>query len=97
MKPIEVEEVEKWEVERILNKQKVREVVKYLVQWKGFMAEHNSWEKKEDLENTKELVAEFEEKMNIGVRRQEKLDMAEEKDFRRGELPEKYTTRMLYE
>jgi len=97
MKPIEVEEVEKWEVERILNKQKVREVVKYLVQWKGFMAEHNSWEKKEDLENTKELVAEFEEKMNIGVRRQEKLDMAEEKDFRRGELPEKYTARMLYE
>jgi len=97
MKPIEVEEVEKWEVERILNKQKVREVVKYLVQWKGFMVEHNSWEKKEDLENTKELVAEFEEKMNIGVRRQEKLDMAEEKDFRRGELPEKYTARMLYE
>jgi len=29
MKPIEMEEVKKWEVERILNKQKVRGVVKY--------------------------------------------------------------------
>jgi len=42
MKPIEMEGVEEWEVERILNKQKVRGVVKYLVQWKGFMAEHDS-------------------------------------------------------
>ena len=30
------------------------------------------------------------------VRKQEKLDMVEEKDFRRGELPEKYTVKMLY-
>jgi len=26
---------------KILNKQKIREVVKYLVQWKGFTAEYN--------------------------------------------------------
>jgi len=31
VKPVEVEEVEKWEVERILNKRKVKGVVKYLV------------------------------------------------------------------
>jgi len=31
VKPIEVKGVKEWEVERILNKQKVREVVKYLV------------------------------------------------------------------
>jgi len=31
MKLVEMEGVEKWEVERILNKQKVRGVVKYLV------------------------------------------------------------------
>ena len=30
-KPIEIEEVKEWEVERILNKRKVREVEKYLV------------------------------------------------------------------
>jgi len=28
---VEVEEVEEWEVEKILNKQKIRGVVKYLV------------------------------------------------------------------
>jgi len=91
-----VKGVEKWKVERILNKQKVKGVVKYLVQWKGFIAEHNSWEKKEDLENTKELVAEFERRINTEVRRQEKLDIAEEKDFRRGELLGKYMARILY-
>ena len=34
--------------------------------------------------------------MNAEVRRQEKLDMVEEKDFRRGELPGKFTAKMLY-
>jgi len=36
VKPIEVEEVEEWEVEKILNKRKIRGVEKYLVCWKGF-------------------------------------------------------------
>ena len=31
-KPIEVEEVEEWEIEKILNKKKIRGVEKYLVQ-----------------------------------------------------------------
>ena len=31
-KPIEVEEVKEWEIEKILNKRKIREVDKYLVQ-----------------------------------------------------------------
>jgi len=48
------------------------------------------------LENTKELVAEFEGKVNIEVRRQEKLDLVEENDFRRVELLGKYTVRILY-
>ena len=30
-KPVEVNEVEEWKVEKILNKRKVREVMKYLV------------------------------------------------------------------
>jgi len=34
--------------------------------------------------------------MSAEVRRQEKLDMIEEKDFRRGELLRKYTAKMLY-
>ena len=96
VKPIEIEEVKEWEVERILNKRKVRELIKYLVQQKRFTAEYNSWEKKEDLKNTKELVIEFEKRINAEVRRQEKLDIAEEKDFRRRELLEKYMAKILY-
>ena len=63
---------------------------------KELMIEHDSWKKEKDLENTKELVEEFEERMNTEVRRQEKLEAMEESDFRRGELPEKYMTKMLY-
>ena len=96
MKLVEVEEVEEWEVEKISNKRKVRGVVKYLVRWKGFMAEYNSWEKEKDLENIKEVVAKFKGRMNAEVRRQEKLDVAEERDFRREKLLGKYTAKMLY-
>ena len=38
-KLVEIEEVKEWKVEKILNKKKIRGVEKYLVQWKGFMAE----------------------------------------------------------
>jgi len=48
------------------------------------------------LKNTKEEIAEFEGRMNTKIRRQEKLDWAEEKDFRRAELPEKYMAKLLY-
>ena len=71
-------------------------VIKYLVQWKEFTVEHDSWKKEENLENAKELVAEFEERINAKVRRQKKLDIAEEKNFRRGELLGKYMVKMLY-
>jgi len=48
------------------------------------------------LKNTKKEVVDFEERMNMEVRRQERLDWAEKKDFRRAELPEKYTAKLLY-
>ena len=60
------------------------------------MVEYNSWKKNKDLENAKKVVVEFKERMNIEVRRQKKLDMVEERDFRREELLEKYMTKMLY-
>jgi len=41
-------------------------------------------------------LEEFEGRMNAEVRRQEKLDMAEKKDFRRKELLGKYIVKMLY-
>ena len=48
------------------------------------------------MKNTKEEITDFEGRMNVEVRRQEKLDWAKEKDFRRVELPEKYMTKLLY-
>ena len=52
--------------------------------------------KEEDLENTKEVVMEFERRINTEVRRQKKLNTIEEKDFIKGELLRKYMVRMLY-
>ena len=70
--------------------------MKYLVRQKGFIAEYNSWERKEDPQNTKEVVVEFEGRLNAEIRRQDKLEVAEKRDFRRGELPGKYMAKMLY-
>jgi len=47
-------------VEQILNKRKVRGKDKYLVCWKGFTAKSDTWEGRENLENTKEAIEEFE-------------------------------------
>ena len=60
------------------------------------MAEHNTWERKEDLGNAREVLEEFKGRMNVEVRRQEKLDMTKEKDFRRKELPRKFMAKILY-
>ena len=68
-KPIEVEGVEEWEVEKILNKIKIRGVEKYLVRWKGFTAEGDTWERREDLENAKEALAKFEGRIEAEVRK----------------------------
>jgi len=42
-----------------LNKQKIREKNKYLVQWKGFMVESDTWEGRENLGNAKGAIEEF--------------------------------------
>ena len=66
-KPVEVEGVEEWEVEKVLNKKKIRGVEKYLIRWKGFTVEGNTWERRENLKNAEELIKEF-EKGGIEVR-----------------------------
>ena len=53
-KLVEVKGVEEWEVEKILNKKKMRRVEKYLIRWKGFIAEEDTWERRE------KLIEEFE-------------------------------------
>jgi len=48
VKLVEIDEVKEWKKQN-----KIRGVVKYLVWWKGFIAENNTWERGDDLENTK--------------------------------------------
>ena len=95
-KPVEVEGVKEWKVEKILNKKKIRGVKKYLVWWKGFTAKENTWEKKENFKNVKEALKEFKGKISAEVRKEERINIAEKKDFKREKLLEKFTARMLY-
>jgi len=90
-KLVEVEGVEEWEVEKILNKKKIRGVEKYLIWWKGFTVEGDIWERKENLKNAKELIEEFEQG-GVEVRRQE----GEVDEYKRMELPGKYMAKLLY-
>ena len=60
------------------------------------MMEHDIWERKEDLGNIREVLEKFDGKIDTEVRRQEKLDMVEENDFKKRELPRKFMAKMLY-
>jgi len=53
---------EEFEVKKILNKRVIWGKEKFLVRWKGYTAKGDTWESRENLENTKELVEEFERK-----------------------------------
>jgi len=61
-----------------------------LIRWKGFTAEGDTWERKENLKNAEELIEEFEQG-EVVVRRQ-----VEEGEYKRMELPGKYTAKLLY-
>ena len=60
LKPVIIEGEEEFEVEKILNKRIVWGKEKFFVQWKGYTVEGDTWESRENLENAKELVKEFE-------------------------------------
>jgi len=59
-KPVIIEGKVEFKVEKILNKRTVRGKEKFLVRWKGYIVEKDTWENRENLENAKELVEEFE-------------------------------------
>ena len=58
--PVEVDGEKEYEVEEILDRQERRGKTRYLVKWKGYMAEGNIWEGLENLKNAMEKVEEFE-------------------------------------
>ncbi len=57
---------------------------------------YNTWKREKDLENIKKVVVEFERRISAEVRKQEKLNIVEERDFGRRELLGKYMPKMLY-
>jgi len=56
--PIVVDGEEEWEVEEILNSRWHQRRFQFLVKWKGFSREHNSWEVASDVKAL-DLVAEY--------------------------------------
>ena len=67
------------------------------------MAKSDMWEKEKDLENVRELVNEFEERLGAEVRRQEGVEQRQKvklnpkaKEFKRSKLLEKYTAKLLF-
>ena len=90
-----IEGKEEQKIERILNKRQVRGKDKYLVCQKRFIAESDTWEGRENLENAKEAIKEFEEEYQQDMKdvvRQE----CKEGTFRKGELPGRFMARKLF-
>ena len=83
-------------MEKIINRRTVRGKEKFLVRWKGYMAEEDTWESRENLENAKGLVEEFEREYGEGDKElRQKEEEEEEKEFSR-ELPREFIAKLLY-
>ena len=57
---VEVASEKEYEVEEILDRQERREKTKYLVKWKEYMVEENTWKGLENLKNAMKKVETFE-------------------------------------
>ena len=101
--PVEVAGEKEYEVEEILDRQEKRGKMKYLVKWKEYTAEENMWEGLENLKNAGRKIEEFEkgrfeeeiQRIRMKKGKETKLN-PEAEEFRRGELPGRYTAKLLY-
>ena len=91
-----IEGEEEFKVEKILNKQVVREKEKFLVQWKRYIAEGDIWESRENLENTKELVEEFKREYGEEAEELRRQELKEKEEEFSRELPREFTAKLLY-
>jgi len=83
--PVIIEGEKEYEVEKIINKRRRYGKWEYLVRWKGYMAEEDSWERETNLKNAKEAVEEYKKEYGkVGRRIEEE------------EMPGRFTAKMLY-
>ena len=96
LQPVVIDGEEEYEVEKILNKRKMWGKDKFLVWWKEYTVETDTWEERENLENAKELVKEFEREYGKEAEdiRQQELEK-EEKKFS-WELPREFIAKLVY-
>jgi len=101
--PVKVAGKKEYEVEEILNRQERRGKTRYLVKWKGYTVEGNTWEGLENLKNTMEKVEEFEKRgfeeeiRRIRIKKGKEMMLnPEAEEFKRVELPERYMAKLLY-
>jgi Chromo (CHRromatin Organisation MOdifier) domain len=57
--PIEIDNEEEWEVDRVLDAEGSQPRRRFLVRWKGCTAEEDSWQPEEDLAHAQEAIKEF--------------------------------------
>ena len=88
-----IDEKEAYEVEKILNRRKVQGRNKFLVWWKGYIVETDTWEGQENLENAKELIEEFERKYGEETKEIKWQELKEEEEKFSWELPREFTAK----
>ena len=100
---VEIAGEKEYKVEEILDRQGRRGKMKYLVKWKEYMTEENTWERLENLKNAMKKIEEFEkgrfeeeiQRIRLRKGKEIKLNLEAEK-LRRGKLPERYIAKLLY-
>ena len=88
-----------------MNRRDVRKKPKYLVRWKEYIAEENTWKELENLGNMLNLVEEFKKKIRkkeirrIQIKKEKgkkRVLNSEAEMFKRSELLEKYTAKIFF-
>jgi hypothetical protein len=72
---------EMYNVEKILDKKKYKNVWKYKVKWEGYSIDECTWEPIENLDNCKNLVEEFEKNLKEKANKKKRNNEAEEKNI----------------
>ena len=91
--PVVIEGEMEYEVEKILSKRKQYGRIEYLVCWKGYMAEEDTWERKENLGNAQKALRDYERGYEETARR---IREDEDGTYSRSKLPGRYMAKLLY-